>query len=297
MKSTITVSAGDQMMNLVWYLFITVFAVICLIPFFMVIGSSFTDEVTLVKSGYNIWPKKFSLDAYKLALTSNDIGSAYRVTIFITAMGTFLSMLLTCAVSYAMSVKSFKIRSSIAFYLYFTMLFHGGLVATYLLVGKYLGMKNTIWVLIVPSLLSASNILIMRNFFSGLPDSLAESGRIDGANDVTILFRIILPISTPGIATISLFYALGYWNEWYKVLLYITNEKLFTLQYLIMRILRQVNYAATLPVDVVTFDSGALPTYSFRMAAIALAIGPIILLYPFLQKYFVSGLTIGSVKG
>jgi multiple sugar transport system permease protein/putative aldouronate transport system permease protein len=292
----IKTSPADMLTSGLFYLFITFFAVLCLIPFFLVLGSSFTDEVTLVKEGYNMWPREFSLNAYKLAFQTSDIGSAYRVTIFITVMGTFLSMLFTCAVAYAMSVKSFKLRNRIAFFLYFTMLFNGGLVAVYLLVSKYLNMKNNIWVLIIPGMLSAYNILIMRNFFSGIPDSLAESARIDGANEVFILFRIIIPVSTPGIATISLFYALGYWNEWYKVLLYISDSKLFTLQYLIMRILRQVNYASTLPADIV-FSVGTLPAYSFRMAAIVLAIGPIVLLYPFLQKYFVSGLTIGSVKG
>jgi multiple sugar transport system permease protein/putative aldouronate transport system permease protein len=238
----------------------------------------------------------FSLDAYRLAFGANDIAQAYRVTIFITGVGTFLSMLITSAIGYALSVKTFRLRGKIAFLLYFTMLFNGGLVATFLLVSKYLNMRNTIWVLIIPGLLSAYNILIMRNFFNRIPDSLAESARIDGANEISILFQIIIPISTPGIATISLFYALGYWNEWYRVLLYISDSSLYTLQYLIMRILRQVNYASTLPSDVIV-NIGVLPTYSFRMAAITLAIGPIIFLYPFLQKYFVSGLTVGSVKG
>ncbi|GHV53072.1 ABC transporter permease [Spirochaetia bacterium] len=294
--STIKTSAGDRLISITAYLFITVFAGLCLIPFFLVVGSSFTDEVTLLKEGYNMWPKKFSISAYQLALRSNDIVNAYRVTVFVTGVGTVLSMLFTSAIAYALSVKSFRMRGKISLFLYFTMLFNGGLVATYLLVSKYLGMRNSIWVLILPGMLSAYNILIMRNFFNGIPDSLAESARIDGANEVSILFRIIIPISTPGIATISLFYALSYWNEWYRVLLYITDSKLFTLQYLIMRILRQVNYASTLPSDIM-FAAGALPTYSFRMAAITLAIGPIILLYPFLQKYFVSGLIVGSVKG
>lgn len=289
-------TGGDRALNLFFYLFIIIFAIICLLPFLLVLGSSFTSEISIVKSGYNIWPREFSLDAYKLAFRSSSIGNAYSVTVMVTIVGTIFSMLFTCAVSYAMSVKSFRIRGKLSFFIYFTMLFNGGLVANYLLISKYLNLKNNILVLLIPSMLNAYNILLMRNFFNGIPDSLAESARIDGANDVTILFRIILPISLPGIATISLFYALGYWNEWYKVLLYITDEKLYTLQYLIMRILRQVNYASTLPSSVM-FDAGALPTYSYRMAAIVLAIGPIILLYPFLQKYFVAGLTVGSVKG
>ena len=150
-------------------------------------------------------------------------------------------MLFTCAVSYAMSVKNFKSRSVLALFIYFTMLFNGGLVATYLLITKTLMLQNTIWVLLFPSLCNAWNILLMRNFFNGIPDSLAESAKIDGANDIVILFRIIIPISLPGIATIGLFYALSYWNEWYKCLLYIdsNHSQYYTLQYLIQRILRQ----------------------------------------------------------
>jgi len=291
-----TTPIGDRGVEIAACLFVGAFAVLCLIPFFLVLGSSFTDEVTLARYGYNIWPRVFSANAYRLAIRASDIPSAYRVTIFITVVGTSLSMLFTSAIGYALSVRAFRLRGKIAFYLYFTMLFGGGLVATYLLVARYLNMKNTIWVLIIPGLLSPFNILIMRNFFSRIPESLAESARIDGANEISILFRIIIPISTPGIATISLFYALGYWNEWYKVLLYINDSKLYTLQYLIMRILRQVNYASTLPSNI-TVDIGALPTYSFRMAAIILAIGPVVFFYPFIQKYFVSGLTIGSIKG
>lgn len=292
----IKTSAGDKTINTFFYLFIAIFAIICLFPFLLVLGSSFTSEISLVKNGYNIIPKEFSTAAYKLAFNSSNIGNAYMVTIFITGVGTVVSMLFTCAVSYAMSVKNFRIRGKLSFFVYFTMLFNGGLVANFLLISKYLNLKDSILALILPSICNAYNILLMRNFFNGIPDSLAESARIDGANDILILFKIILPISLPGIATIGLFYALGYWNEWYKVLLYITNEELFTLQYLIMRILRQVNYASTLP-NSVMFDAGALPTYAYRMASIVLAIGPIILLYPFLQKYFVTGLTVGSVKG
>ena len=221
------------------------------------------------------------------------------MTIFITLFGTLLSMLFTCAVAYAMSVKNFKSRSALALFIYFTMLFNGGLVANYLLMTKTLMLQNTIWVLIFPAICNAWNILLMRNFFNGIPDSLAESAKIDGANDIVILFKIIIPISLPGIATIGLFYALSYWNEWYKCLLYIDSNhgQYYTLQYLIQRILRQVNYAASQPAEAVGLNSVSLPTYAYRMATIVVSTGPIILLYPFLQKYFVQGLTVGSVKG
>ena len=298
-KNKIKMTPGDRVLNLFFYLFITLFAVICLIPFILVVSSSLTQEQALTANGYRLWPSEFSLDAYRLVMVSADIPQAYIVTIFITIVGTFLSMLFTCAVSYAMSVKNFKSRSVLALFIYFTMLFNGGLVATYLLITKTLMLQNTIWVLLLPSLCNAWNILLMRNFFNGIPDSLAESAKIDGANDIIILFRIIIPISLPGIATIGLFYALSYWNEWYKCLLYIdsNHSQYYTLQYLIQRILRQVNYAANQPAEAVGLNSITLPTYAYRMATVVVSTVPIILLYPFLQKYFVQGLTVGAVKG
>ena len=298
-KNKIKMTPGDRVLNLFFYVFITLFAVICLIPFILVVSSSLTQEQALTANGYRLWPSEFSLDAYRLVMVSADIPQAYIVTIFITIVGTFLSMLFTCAVSYAMSVKNFKSRSVLALFIYFTMLFNGGLVATYLLITNTLMLQNTIWVLLFPSLCNAGNILLMRNFFNGIPDSLAESAKIDGANDIIILFRIIIPISLPGIATIGLFYALSYWNEWYKCLLYIdsNHSQYYTLQYLIQRILRQVNYAANQPAEAVGLNSITLPTYAYRMATVVVSTGPIILLYPFLQKYFVQGLTVGAVKG
>ena len=297
-KKNIKMSTGDRVLNAGFYLFIIVFSVICLIPLVLVLSASFTDESTLTKLGYSLVPHEFSLDAYRLVLTAGDIPQAYLVTIFITVVGTLLSMSFTCSTAYVMSVKNFKNRGRLALFLYFTMLFNGGLVSSYLLIKKVLHIDNTILVLILPSVCNAWNILLMRNFFNGLPDSLAESAKIDGANDFKILLSIILPISKPGIATIGLFYALGYWNEWYKCMLYIdsSHSELYTLQYLIQRILRHVNYVANLPAEA-TGMTGALPTYSFRMATVVVAIGPIILLYPYLQKYFVQGLTVGSVKG
>jgi len=194
-------------------------------------------------------------------------------------------------------VKTLKYRNIINFYVYFTMLFGGGLVPSYILITRYLHLDNTIWVYIIPSLVSASNMYMLRNFFNTLPDSLAESARIDGAGEAYILWKIILPLSKPGLATIGLFYALGYWNEWFKATLYITNQKLVTLQYLIMQILRDLDfmtqYAAMMKMDVAYTP----PQYSARMATVVVTIGPIIFLYPFLQKYFIKGMVIGAIKG
>ena len=291
-------SIGDRTLTASFYIFVTVFAVLALIPFILVLSASFTDEITLTRYGYKLWPQKFSLDAYRLATEDGGIGQAYIITIVTTLSGTFMSMVMSCLAAYVMSVKSFRCRGMLAMYIYFTMLFNGGLVPSYLLITKFLKLQNTIWVLLLPSLCNAWNILLLRNFFNSVPDSLREAAKVDGASDVRIMWQIMLPVSLPAIATIGLFYALSYWNEWYKCLLYIDNshDSLYTLQYLIQRILRQVNYAASLPAEAVSLQ-GTLPTYSFRMATIMLAIGPIILLYPFLQKYFVAGLTVGSVKG
>ncbi|WP_159886955.1 carbohydrate ABC transporter permease [Paenibacillus puerhi] len=289
-------SLPDKLLKGSFYLILTVFSIYCLIPFWAVVASSFSSEASLLRDGYTLFPKEFSLDAYKLIFQDNTIYKSYGVTIFITLVGTTLSMIFTSALSYAISVKSVKYRNSIAFYVYFTMLFHGGLVASYLLISKYLGMKDSIWVLIIPSMISAWNMFLLRNFFASIDESLAESAKIDGANDAYILFRIILPVSLPALATIGLFYALGYWNKWFDALLYISNKDLFPLQYLIQRIMNNLDYVNQLAADV-SIPNFIPPAMSVRLATTIVTIGPIIFLYPFLQKYFVKGLMVGSVKG
>ena len=192
-KKHIQMTGSDRVMNGGFYLFITVFSIICLIPFLLVLGSSFTAERALTQNGYNIWPSEFSLDAYKLVFVSGDIPQAYLITVGTTIVGTFFSMVFTCGAAYAMSVKNFKSRGVLALFIYFTMLFNGGLVANYLLTTKFLHLQNNILVLLLPSFCNAWNILLMRNFFSGIPASLAESAKIDGANAAQIFFKITLP--------------------------------------------------------------------------------------------------------
>lgn len=298
-KAKIHMTTGDKIINLCFYLFIIAFAAICLIPFLLVISASFTEEHTLLLEGYKLIPSKLSLDAYKMVAESANLFQAYGVTIFVTLVGTALSMILSCCMAYAMSVKSFKSRNIVALFIYFTMLFSGGMVPSYLLIKRVLQLHNTIWVLILPSLCSAWNIMLLRNFFNGLPASLSESAKLDGANDIVILFKIILPISLPGIATISLFYALGYWNEWMQCLLYMdyNHQHLYTLQYLIQKMLRDIAFIQDHIGLIPGLEAIDMPTYSNRMATLVVAIGPIILVYPFIQKYFVKGLTVGSVKG
>ncbi|MEG1441736.1 MAG: carbohydrate ABC transporter permease, partial [Oscillospiraceae bacterium] len=285
-----------KILNVSFYTIITIFSLICIIPFVLVISSSLTSESSILKYGYNLWPREWSLDAYRLLFKTDTILNAYKVTIFTTVVGTIFSMLFSSMAAYALSVKSFYNRNKIAFFIYFTMLFSGGLVPTYLLITNYLHLKDSIWVLIIPSIINPWNLFLLRNFFNGIPDSLAESAKIDGAGDITILFKIILPISLPGIATVGLFYALSYWNEWYKAMLYLRSTVKYPLQYIIMQIMRDVQFINDNAAQV-GLASGSNPAYTSQMATAVVTIGPIIFLYPFLQKYFVKGLTVGSIKG
>ena len=218
------------------------------------------------------------------------------MTIFITVVGTLLSMLFTMFMAYPLSLKKLKFRGPVSFFLYFTMLFSGGLVPSYLLISKYLGMRNSVWVLIIPVMLSPWNIFMMRNFFNSIPAELSESAYIDGANDVTILLKVIMPVAVPGIATISLFYALGYWNQWYNAMLYIDNRDLYPLQYYVMNLSRTIDAIKEMA-RVTGISTSSLPSNAIRMATAVVTIGPVIFIYPFVQKYFMAGLMVGSVKG
>ncbi|UUZ84713.1 carbohydrate ABC transporter permease [Paenibacillus sp. P26] len=289
-------SIPDKLLKSAFYVIIALFSLYCLPPFVAVVASSFASEAEILRHGYTFFPKEFSLQAYKLIFRDNTIYRAYGVTTFVTFIGTGLSMVFTSALAYAISVKSVKYRNGIAFYVYFTMLFHGGLVASYLLISKYLGMKDSIWVLIVPSMISAWNMFLLRNFFATIDESLAESAKMDGANDAYILFRIILPVSPPALATIGLFYALSYWNNWFNAPLYINDPHKFPLQYLIQRIMNNLDYVNQVSADV-TIPDFIPPAITVRLATTIVTIGPVIFLYPFLQKYFVKGLMVGAVKG
>ncbi len=289
-------SRGEILFEIVVYAIAALFCIYCLFPFAIILGSSFETESNFAVYGFPIIPKDFTLQAYKMVLGDSQIFKAYGVTIFTTAVGTLFSMLLTISMAYPLSLKKIKFRNAITFFVYFTMLFGGGLVPTYLLISKTLNMKNNIFVLILPVAFSAWNMFLMRNFFAGIPHELSESAYVDGANDFQILRKIILPVSVPGIATLSLFYALGYWNQWFNAMLYIEDTNLFPLQYLLMRMLRNVDAMREMA-RTTGMSVGDLPTNSLRMATTVVAIGPIVLLYPYVQKYFTSGLTVGAIKG
>ena len=289
-------SGGEKAFEVLVYAIATLFCVYCLFPFAIILGSSFETEANFAIYGFPIIPRDFTLQAYRVVLGDVQIFRAYGVTILTTVGGTLFSMFLTITMAYPLSLKKVKFRNVITFFVYFTMLFGGGLVPTYLLITKNLGMKDNILVLVIPVAFGAWNMFLMRNFFNGIPGELAESAYMDGANDFQILAKIILPVSVPGIATISLFYALGYWNQWFNAMLYIEDSNLFPLQYLLMRMLRNVEAMKEMA-RTTGVSMGEIPTNSLRMATTVVAIGPIVLLYPYVQKFFTSGLTVGAIKG
>lgn len=285
------------MFKSVGYSLLFLFAVICLIPFLIVVGSSFTSEASIIKYGYSIWPKEFSMNSYETIFKSPvTIFRAYGVTIIVTAVGTSLSVFLNTMTGYVLQRKDFEWRNKVSFYFFFTTLFSGGLMPWYILCVQYLHLKDSILAMIVPGIVSVWNILLVKGFMAGLPFEITESAKMDGAGDFTIFLKLIWPLSKPVIATIGLFTALTYWNDWYNSMLFINNEKLYSLQYQLYKL---VNDAQTL--KKIAAESGmvvdTVPIESTKMALTVVVTGPIILLYPLVQRYFVKGLTLGAVKG
>jgi putative aldouronate transport system permease protein len=270
-----------------------------LVPMALVISSSLTDEITLVRSGYNLFPAKFSLLAYEfIARDPYRILNAYSVTVTVTMIGTFLGLLLMAMLAYALSRKDFAWRKPISFFIFFTMLFNGGLVPTYYLVTQVLHLKNTLPVLILPYLIIPWYVFLLRTFFSSLPHELIEAARIDGASELRIFFQLVLPLSTPVLATVGLFMILTYWNDWWLSLLYISEPKLFSLQYLLYSIMRNAEFLSSGKAAMTgLLTSVKIPTQTLRMAMVVVAMGPIAIVFLSLQRYFVRGMLVGSIKG
>lgn len=277
---------------------ITLGGLACLIPFILILSGSFTAESAIMVKGYNLWPPEFSTEAYELLFKApKTILTSYVVTICVTAVGTFLGLMFTSMCSFVLYRKDFKWRNGFAFFFFFTTLFGGGLVPWYILIVRYLGWKDTYMVLVVTGLFNVFYIILMRSFMtSSIPISLVESARIDGAGDFRIFIRIMLPLLKPALATIGLFIALAYWNQWYITMLFINKESMYTLQFFLYKLLNSIRFA-----QLAAAESGIpmpqMPSESFKLAMTVVATGPIIFLYPFVQKYFVSGITIGAVKG
>lgn len=279
------------------YVFVTIYALCCIIPFLIIVSSSFTSEAVIRAEGVQLFPKDISLEAYKMVTKSGNIWKSYLLTIIMTAVGTGVGLSIIAMTGYALQRKDFPFRNVISFYIYFTSLFSAGLAPYYLLMTQTYHLKDNYLAVLLPLLMSPWLIILMKNFVKAIPHEITESGKIDGAGDMKIFVSLILPMLKPALATIGLFLALGYWNEWYQSSLFLgSNTDVKPLQYTLYEIVNKTD-ALKNSVAGQFINLADIPQESVKMANAVLATGPIVLLYPFVQKYFISGITVGAVKG
>ncbi|OME45436.1 hypothetical protein BSK59_32325 [Paenibacillus odorifer] len=289
-------TASDRTFTAMAYIILILFTIFCVFPFLLMIIGSFTKESELIVNGYTLFPKHFSTAAYKALLHSDALAQGYKITILITVIGTLSALCISAMLAYSLSNKRNVLQTPLLLFCYLPMLFSGGIIPFYIVVSQWLHLQNSIGALILPLLCQPFLVFLLVSFFRTVPDELEEAARIDGANEMRVFFQIILPISKPILASVGLFYALYYWNDWFMGLMFIDNEKLFPLQLILRRMVSNMEAAKNL-IPAAAAISTEAPTYGVRMATTVLTIGPIILLYPMLQKYFVKGLTVGAVKG
>lgn len=287
---------GDKTFTLFTHIILGIGTLLTLYPLVLALAVSVSTDVDVQRDGYALIPQHFSLDTYAYILKGNWIGRSYTVTFFVAIVGTILSLIVTSMLAYALSVKTVKYRNALSLFCYFTMIFSAGLVPWYIIVTRYYKLVDSVWALIIPYLVNPFYMFLMRNYFQSIPESLSESAKIDGAGEIDIFTRIILPLSGPIIATVSLFISLAYWNDWWLNLLLVTDTKLYTLQYQLFQILSNALFFNSSASKGITANV-KVPTETIKMATTVVTIGPIIFLYPFLQRYFVKGIMIGAVKG
>lgn len=293
----------DQIvLDIIAYTFCGLVALMCFIPFLMVLSGSFSSEDTIARNGFSILPQDFSLEAYKSVFKEPIVVfRAYATTIGLTVAGTVIGLLIQTMTAYVLSRRDFEWRNKFSFFFYFTTLFSGGLVPYYVLITQTLNLRNNYLALLLPLVFSVYNLLIMKSYIMALPESLIDAAKIDGCGEIRTLFQIVIPLIKPALATVGLFIALAYWNDWYNAMLYINEEKMWPLQYFLYQKVNNIEAYkkllenATISSSVVS--SVSLPTQTLKMALTIVVTGPIVLAYPLVQKYFVQGITIGAVKG
>lgn len=285
--------------RLIIYGVLTAICLICVIPIITVISISFSKDMTIIKEGYGILPKDFTLEGYKFILKDiESILRSYGISILVTVTGCVLGLAFNAMIAYVLSRKDYKYKKQLTVFLIIPMVLNGGLVPTYIWITKYLHLKNTIWVMILPMLIVPWFIILLRTFFSQIPSSLIEAATVDGASELTIFAKIVLPLAKPALATVGMFITLNYWNDWFLPLMYIDNSELYNLQYRLYIMMRDVQeMIKNSSVSGMGFSIADLPTESMRMAMCVIAAGPMLAIFPFFQKYFVKGLTVGGVKG
>lgn len=291
-------SAGDRTFTVLNYIVLTLFTLIIILPIFCVVMNSFVSEAEIARRGAFIFiPEQWDPTSYRTLWSSRqNLIRAYGNTLFRVIVGTLMNLMFTIALAYPLSKRDLKGRTFFNALIFFTMIFSGGMVPTYMVV-KWTGLINSRWAMIIPSLIGTWNMFMMRNFFYAIPDSLIESAQLDGANNLQILTRIVLPCSLASIATIVLFYAVGHWNSWFDALLYINDNKLLPMQNLLRNIIAASNMSDLDASAMMTADYVRPPAESIKSATIVVSTIPILIVYPFVQKYFVKGVMVGSVKG
>ncbi|MDR1569143.1 MAG: carbohydrate ABC transporter permease [Oscillospiraceae bacterium] len=295
---SIRLSTSDRVIRVTTYVVMSIMALSCVLPFLLIIGSSFSSEESIRRTGFALIPPEFSTTAYEIiARSPKSLIGAYILTICLTAAGTLIGLFIIAMTGYALQRRDYPYRNAISFYIYFTSLFSGGLVPFYLLMVQTYKLRDSYFAILLPMLMTPWLIILMKNFVKAIPHEITESGKIDGAGDFQIFFRLIMPAMTPALATVGLFLAIGYWNEWYYASLFLTSSVPYRpLQYQLYRVINQIealrnSYAGS----VVRLTD--LPGETLKMATAVVATGPIIFVYPFVQKYFIAGLTVGAVKG
>lgn len=291
----------DKVYQLVSKIILFIMSTCSLLPFFLLVISSVTDEKTIIKNGYSLIPAKLSSEAYDYLLSSfGQLSRAYGITILVTVVGTTCCLIITSLIAYPLSREDLPYRNLLSFFVFFTMLFNGGLVPTYLMYTQVFHIKNTLLGLIVPGLLmNAYFVLLMKTFFANIPPALIEAAKIDGASEFRIYFQLIIPLSKPVFATIGLFSGMMYWNDWYNGLIYLTDPKLFSIQNILNRIITDAQFLANNSnlAGNTSQLAATIPSATVRMAIAVVGIIPIIIVYPFVQKFFVKGIALGGVKG
>lgn len=296
---SVNVKGFSKPVNLMFTILMAIIAISCVFPFLFVIVISFTSEQSIVQNGYQLIPSSWSLDGYRYLFEMKEqILQSLFITVFVTVFGTLVNVMFTSTFAYAISRQDFPYRRFFTMMALASMLFSAGMVPNYIVMTNLLGLKDTIWALILPMALSPFNIIVMRTFYRrSVPDAIIEAARIDGAGELRTFLQIVLPLSVPGIATISLFAALAYWNDWFNALLYIQSDNLVPLQYLLMKVQANIDYMMQNTALGAQATAGiGIPKEATRMAIVVISTVPIAATYPFFQKYFVGGLTIGGVK-
>lgn len=286
---------GNRGFDIFVGVFVALFTLFCFVPFWLVVINSFASEANIARNGFQLWPEEFSLDAYTYVFKGKQVYYSYRNTLLIVGIGTPLAVMVTAMYAYVLAHPKVRYSRQLSFLTYFTMIMGTSMVGFYILISTWFGLRDSLWALILPRLINPFYAFILVAAYRGVPNEIYDSAALDGANDWRVFFQIVLPIIVPALATVTLFFALYYWNDWWLALLFIDDYKMHPLQMMIRSLIASITASSYLAAENMT--DIAIPTSAVKMVVVCITVGPIILVYPFVQKFFVKGITVGAVKG